>query len=49
MSNEFLTATRFVACPVRLSEVSVIDAQKVKAKRVVAPGCREVTIDGSDV
>ena len=42
-------ATRYVACPVRLSEMSVIDDQKVKVKRVIAPGCREVTIDGTDV
>jgi hypothetical protein len=35
-------ATKYLACPVRLDEVSVIDSQKVKAKRVVGKGCVEV-------
>jgi hypothetical protein len=39
-------ATRFMACPIRADEISVIDQQKIKARRVVAPGCREVDIDG---
>jgi hypothetical protein len=42
-------ATKFVACPVLADEISVIDQQKVKAKRVVDPGCRQVDIDGRDI
>ena len=42
-------ATRYVSCPVRLDEISVIDVVKVKAKRVVAPGCSEVDINGEPV
>ena len=43
------SATKFMACPVRVDEISVIDQQKVKARRVVAPGCSEVDIDGAPV
>jgi hypothetical protein len=43
-------ATKFLRCPVKISEMVVVTdispAEKVKAKRVVAPGCQEVTIDG---
>jgi len=42
-------ATKFMACPVRVDEISVIDQQKVKVRRVVEPGCREVDIDGEPV
>jgi hypothetical protein len=42
----YYAATKFMACPVRLDEISVIDQQKIKARRVVEPGCREVDIDG---
>ena len=42
-------ATKFVACPVRLSEISVIDSGKVKAKRVVGKGCVEVDRYGAVV
>ena len=45
------SACRFLACPVRLSEMVVIHGgddvpDKVKARRVLAPGCVEVDIDG---
>ncbi len=42
-------ATKFVRCPVLVSELAVITdgADKVKGKRVVAPGCQEVDIDGN--
>jgi hypothetical protein len=39
-------ATKFAACPVQADEISVIDQQKIKARRIVAPGCRPVDIDG---
>ena len=48
------SAARFLACPVRLSEMVVIHngddvPDKVKAKRVLPPGCVEVDIDGKPV
>jgi hypothetical protein len=41
-------ATRFVGCPVRVSELVVIDESKVKAPRIVKP-CFEVDQHGDPV
>jgi hypothetical protein len=47
--NYMSETKRFVACPVRKSEINVIDETKVKAPRVVAPGCWEVDINGNRI
>jgi hypothetical protein len=42
-------ATKFVACPVRVSKLVVIDEGKVKAPRVEKPGCVECDQDGNPI
>ncbi|MCU1494917.1 MAG: hypothetical protein JWO62_2681, partial [Acidimicrobiaceae bacterium] len=46
-------ATKFLRCPVLVSEIGVIHedgvSDKVKVKRVIAPGCVEVDVDGNAV
>ena len=46
-------ATRFVACPVKVSEIVVhegaVHPTKIKAPRVVAPGCFEVDAHGNRI
>ena len=54
MALKFTNAKKFVACPVKVSEIrhpKKDDAypDKVKAQRVVKPGCYEVDIHGNPV
>jgi len=48
-----MSATNWLRCPVLVSEMVVVtemgDCDKVKARRVVAPGCQEVTEHGDPV